>query len=287
LAGGHWVWSAALRYLYLTLMLAVWLCLRHGPALLVAVLRLFARQLAFWLIAGGVGFGLFYTGICFAADHAPGWIIAATWQVTLLLTPLILLGFGVRVPLRGVAFSVVIVIGVLVVNIHRIAEGVPWVQVALGVLPVVVAAACYPFGNQLVNRARHAGGAAGVLLGADPAVAVLLLTLGAMPLFAALIVVIDPPPPSNGQLISTAAIAIVSGGLATSLFLHARNLSSDPIRIAAVDATQAGEVVFAMAAEIIFLGAAVPDFVTLGGLLVILAGLAGFVFGSRAVSMQS
>jgi drug/metabolite transporter (DMT)-like permease len=282
LAGGHWAWSAALRYVDMAILLALWLSVRHGVSRLAAVLRLFRRQLGFWLLAGGIGYGVFYTGICYAANHAPGWIIAATWQVTILATPLVLRGFGVRVPLRGVAFAAVIVLGILILNAQRLASGIAFSQVLQGVLPVMIAALAYPIGNQLVNRARH-GGEAGAVL-ADPAAAVLLLTLGALPFFGGLLLLTTPPPPSGGQLMSTAIIAVVAGGFATTLFLHARNLSSDAWRIAAVDATQAGEVAFALLGEMLLLGAAAPDLFGVFGLAAVMGGLAGFIFRSKTAA---
>ena len=74
----------------------------------------------------------------------------------------------------------------------------------------------------------------------------------------------------------------MAGTLATPLSLYARNLSSDPLRIAAVDATQAGEVAFALCGEAVFLGAALPDLVGWLGLLAVTGGLAGFLLQSTA-----
>ncbi len=69
---------------------------------------------------------------------------------------------------------------------------------------------------------------------------------------------------------------MLAGGVATTLFLHVRNLSNDPLRIAAVDAAQAGEVGFALLGEMLFLGAPPPDAVGWAGLLAICGGLIGF-----------
>jgi hypothetical protein len=65
-------------------LLVGWTLLRRGPRGLGAVLRLFCRRLGRFLLASGVGFGLFYLGPCYAATHAPGWVVAATWQATIL-----------------------------------------------------------------------------------------------------------------------------------------------------------------------------------------------------------
>jgi drug/metabolite transporter (DMT)-like permease len=281
LGGGHWVWSAALRYVDMALLLGGWLLVRRGPRYLASVLRLFRQRLRFWLVAGGVGFGVFYASVCFAADHAPGWIVAATWQVTILATPFVLRAFGARVPLRGLVFLALIFLGIVILNAQRIAEGVGLPQILAGVLPLLVAAVAYPVGNQLLNRARHDGGDGAEMLG-DPIAAVLLLTLGALPLFAALVLATRPPPPSAGQIIATAVVALVAGCLATTLFLYARNLSNDPYRIAAVDATQSGEVGFALLGEMLWLGAPPPDLLGWIGLAAVVGGLVGFTFKSRS-----
>ncbi len=281
LGGGHWVWSASLRYFDTAVLLSGWLLFRRGPRYLAAVLRLFRQRLRFWLVAGGIGFGVFYACCCFAADHAPDWIIAATWQVTILATPFVLRAFGARVPLRGLVFLGLIFLGILILNAQRIMSGVAAPQILAGVLPILVAAVAYPVGNQLLNRAKHAGDEAAAML-ADPMAAVLLLTLGALPVFAALILVSMPPPPSRGQFAATAVIALIAGCFATTLFLHARNLSNDPFRIAAVDATQAGEVGFALLGEMLLLGVAPPDLLSCAGLVAVVAGLIGFTFQSRA-----
>lgn len=279
--GGHWAWSAALRYVDMAVLLAAWVAARRGPGHLATVVREFFRRLRFWLGTGGIGFGVFYAGCCFAADHAPGWIVAATWQITILVSPLVLRGFGLAVPLRGVAFLALTFVGIAAVNAQRMAEGVTAEQILFGVVPVLVAAIAYPVGNQLLNRARHQSGAQAALL-ADPAVAVLLPTLGSLPFFALLLLVTAPPPPSSGQVAATAVVALFAGCFATALFLHARNLSNDPYRIAAVDATQAGEVGFALIGEMLLLGAPLPGLWGWLGLAATTAGLIGFTFGRKA-----
>ncbi|MEJ1975713.1 MAG: multidrug resistance efflux transporter family protein [Acetobacteraceae bacterium] len=68
------------------------------------------------------------------------------------------------------------------------------------------------------------------------------MTLGALPVLLAAVLVVGPPPPSSGQVISTGLVALIAGCGATTVFLHARNATTDAYRIAAVDATQGAEV---------------------------------------------
>lgn len=280
LAHGPWVWSAVLRYLDTAVLLGGWLLVRRGPRYLGQVLGVFRARLPFWLLAGTVGCGVFYAGCCYAADHAPGWIVAATWQSTILASPLVLRAFGARVPLRGVAFMGLIFAGIVGLNARRLAGGVPAEQILTGVVPILLAAVAYPTGNQLLHRARHADARSSATL-ADPIAAVLLMTLGSLPAFAALVLAVRPPPPGAEQVVATAIVALFAGCLATTLFLYTRNLSRDPWRIAAVDATQAGEVGFALLGEVVLLGAPLPDLASWAGLLAVVGGLVGFTLRGK------
>ena len=61
--------------------------------------------------------------------------------------------------------------------------------------------------------------------------------------------------------------------IATSLFLYVRSLANTPAKLIAVDASQSGEVFFALLGEIIFLNAAFPNFIGSIGILVTIIGL--------------
>ncbi|MCS6825500.1 MAG: multidrug resistance efflux transporter family protein [Caldilinea sp.] len=262
LEGGHWVWTASLRYLWMTLFLVIGPILIGRGRLLFDALRLLYRYWRFWVVAGTVGFGVFYAGIAFAASYAPGWVVATTWQITVLASPLVLLLYGRRVPLRGVVFTVLIFVGVLLVNLGEM-NAAGWREVVLGGLPVLIAAFAYPLGLQLVWEARS-GGHTRIPHIVDPVLGdsfarVLLLTLGSLPFWLMVILVTQPPPPSAGQWMNTALVALLSGVVATSLFVYARHQARNAYELAAVDATQAAEVLFALAGEMLLLGTAFPS----------------------------
>ena len=119
LAGGHWVWSASLRFGYMLVFLSLLLLATRGRKAIVEVLQVFRQYWRFWMLAGGVGFGIFYSMITFSASYAPGWIIATTWQLTILATPVVLRFFGRKVPASGLFFSLIIFAGILLVNIEH------------------------------------------------------------------------------------------------------------------------------------------------------------------------
>lgn len=155
LSGGHWMWSAVLRYLHMFWILVLWLLLRHGPKYLAEVFAVFRSHLFFWITAGSVGFGVFYGALCFAADHAPGWIVAATWQITILATPVVLWAFNRRVPYVGVLFTAIIFVGILLVHAEQAAHTPNVREAFVGALFVLLAAFAYPTGNQMLHTARH------------------------------------------------------------------------------------------------------------------------------------
>jgi drug/metabolite transporter (DMT)-like permease len=280
LQGGHWAWTSSLRFGFMLIFLVVILLVTQGKKALAEVKDVFIQHWRFWILAGSIGFGVFYSLITFSSQYAAGWIVATTWQTTILASPLVLVFFGRRVPTKGLLFTGIIFAGILLVNIeHATLTGLR--EVLLSALPILVAAFAYPIGNQLVWEAR---------LGHHPRIPkidhpilengfarVLLLTLGSIPFWTALLLFTSPPAPSSGQLLSTALVALLSGVIATTLFLYARHLCKQPYEIAAVDATQSMEVVFSLLGEILFLGGAVPGALGLAGVGLTILGLAAYM----------
>jgi hypothetical protein len=70
--------------------LSALIALKDGVKTLVGLVALFTDHWKFWCVAGGIGFGGFYAFLCFGADHAPGWIIAATFQFTAVASLIVL-----------------------------------------------------------------------------------------------------------------------------------------------------------------------------------------------------
>ena len=161
-AGGHWFWSASLRYVFMLLIITAVITMQHGFGRIKALMRIFLQHWGFWCITGSIGFGLFYTGICYAADHVAGWVVAATFMFTVVASLLVLLAFGQRFDKKFIVYAVIVFIGVALVNISEglhaaaITDTVPMSDMLLyGALPALIAAFSYPIGNQLVWQASH------------------------------------------------------------------------------------------------------------------------------------
>jgi drug/metabolite transporter (DMT)-like permease len=244
------------------------------------IITIFIRNTKFWLVAGSIGFGIFYSLLCYAADHAPGWVVAGTWQFTVIATPIVLLLFKEKVPRYGVFFSFLIFIGILLIQFYNKGSELSVRHIIYGVIPIVIAAFAYPVGNQLLNFAKHGNHSLISHIDSpilkDSPTCVLLMTMGSIPFWVLLLVIVAPPPPLKNQLISTGIVAISSGIIATSIFYKARNASKSPYIISAVDATQSGEVIFSLAGEILLLNGALPNLTGGIGIIIILVGIIGY-----------
>ncbi len=249
LEGGHWYWSAALRYAYMIAFLGAGLRACKGDEYFGRILSEFKRNALFWVVSGTIGFGGFYALICFAADYKI-WIYAA-----------------------------VVFCGVFLVNISQV-ETANITTLLLGASPVLVAAFLYPLGNQLVWEAKQ--GRKGlpeldVALLDNAFAKVFLLSIGSVPFWLLLYPFTSATIPTQGQFINVALVALFSGVIATSLFLSARNGADNASKLAAVDATQSSEVIFALAGETLLLQASLPNATAGLGILIACAGLIAFV----------
>lgn len=262
LQGGHWLWTASLRYFFMLAFLLLWFLATGKNRLLQELLHLYCRNWRFWTLAGTIGFGFFYALITYSASYSPAWVIATTWQTTILATPIVLVGFGKRVPRSALVFSLLIFAGVVLVNVSQ--AGTASVGVILmGTIPVLLAAFCYPLGNQLVWEVQNVSHRFLPRIDSPalnrPFAKVLLLTLGSLPFWLVMLGILRPAAPAASQVLQTAIVALFSGIIATGLFLYARQIATNSYELSAVDATQASEVIFALIGEVLFLQAVAPN----------------------------
>lgn len=75
------MWSAALRFFFMLPPLLFLVFLRGNLGMLWIEIKKHPKE---WIVWSTVGFGLFYTPFCFAQSYGPGWLIAGTWQITII-----------------------------------------------------------------------------------------------------------------------------------------------------------------------------------------------------------
>ena len=278
LDGGSWMWSASLRYYFMLLFLLVIVGARKNPGAVFRELKQSPRQ---WLIWSMVGFGLFYAPLTFSASFAPGWLIAGTWQITIisgsLLAPLFqekvkgtdgqLHTRRGRIPWTGLTYSVLIVIGVFVIQLAH-SSVLPISELLLCILSMVIASFAYPLGNRKMMEV------CGNRL--DAYQRVLGMTIASMPVWLLLSVIASftHGPPSVSQIRNTAFVAVTAGVAATVLFFTATNLVKDDMeKLGSVEATQSLAVLFAVAGEALLLSESLPTPLSWMGISLIVIGM--------------
>lgn len=267
LSGGSWLWSASLRYLFSFPMLAV-LVWRKGE--LTGVLSGIKKAPLTWLIWSTVGFGLFYGPLSLASIYGESWFVAATWQITilagLLLTPL----FGQRVPGKQLLMTLVILLGIILIQIPYFGSGLGSGVVRASLL-ILLAAFAYPLGNRkmMVQCKQDQLSTTQRVFG---------MTLMSMPFWLLLSVFagVGAGLPSGGQILQSLIVAVFSGVVATLLFFEATNLvKHNHKQLAVVEATQAGEVLFTLLGGCLFLGDRLPSLLGFLGIAIVTIGIIG------------
>jgi hypothetical protein len=277
LSGGSWIWSATLRYFYMVPFLLGIVVLRKN---LMPLLNEMRKQPLKWLLWSFVGFGLFYAPLCFASAYSPGWLIAGTWQVTIisgaLLAPLFFETIYTRngpiqvrgkIPYRGLSMSMIILIGIFLMQMEYI-KHLPFENLLLGVVPILIASFAYPLGNRKMMDVCE-----GRL---DAYQRVLGMTLASLPFWFLLSLygLFTEGMPSIAQNVQSLLVALFSGVMATVLFFKATDLVRGNMqKLAAVEATQSLEVVFALAGEVLFLSISLPSLVSWIGIFVVIFGM--------------
>lgn len=276
--GGHWIWSSSLRFYFMLPLL--WLILLRGGK----YRRVFAsirKDPLPWLLWSTVGFGVFYSFICIAASGGPSWLTASAWQLTIvagvLLSPLFYadraLGIRQGIPLGQLLVSALVLAGVFTVQAGMGAGaagdgGAADPAAYLGLFFVVVAAFAYPLGNRkMMELVGSSLGTAERVFG---------MTLCSMPFWGILSLsgIALGIVPGRTQVLQTLVVALSSGIVATLLFFKATTLvKSDVRKLAVVESTQAGEVVFSLLGGVLVFGDRSPSALAMAGLAIVIVGI--------------
>ena len=153
LSGGSWLWSASLRYFFMVPFLIAIVAYRKG---LGQTKKEMITKPAPFFIWSVVAFVLFYAPLTYAAAYSPGWLLAGTWQLTIvagvLLAPLFTIivktnagkqKIRQKIPAISLCISLIILVGVVLIQIPH-AQSVDIRTLWLGIIPVSHRRICIP-----------------------------------------------------------------------------------------------------------------------------------------------
>ncbi|MED4239826.1 multidrug resistance efflux transporter family protein [Priestia megaterium] len=276
-SGTSWAWTASLRFLLaLPILLILVLVQKKFTPLWMEMKKHPFAWLA-WGTLAGIGF---YSLLSFSSLFGPSWLIAGTWQVTILAGALISPLFYVtiqtadgnkkvrgNIPLKTLGISTFILAGVILMQVKE-AENITLSQFVLGFLPVVMAAFLYPLGNRKMMEVCK-----GKL---DTFQRVLGMAIGSIPLsiIYAIYGFYTTGMPTAPQFSQAFILAMSSGVIATMTFFHATDLAKENLALlGAVEATQSGSMIFTVLGEVFLLNGRMPTGIALAGMMIIVIGM--------------
>ena len=126
-------------------------------------------------------------------------------------------------------------------------------ETVLCVVPVLIAAFAYPLGNRKMMQVCKGIRCISASSRYDISKLTILVLLSGYEVSTGGL-------PSSSQVFQCFIVAVSSGLIATVLFFFATDVKDDPQKLATVEATQSGEVLFALVGELILLSAPIPSF---------------------------
>jgi drug/metabolite transporter (DMT)-like permease len=233
-----------------------------------------------WFIWSTIGFGLFYAPLTYASVYGASWLVSGTWQITIicgaLLSPLFFKNVETengtvkvrnKIPRKALLISSIILIGIFLMQLEK-SKDVSYSEVLIGIIPVVIAAFSYPLGNRKMievcdNKFTTLQRVFGMTLCSMP----FWIIISAFALMTAGL-------PSGGQVIQSFIVAVSSGVIATILFFKATDIVGDSTRkLAIIESTQSGEVIFTLLGGVLVFHNKIPTFVSMIGIELVVIGI--------------
>lgn len=267
LGGGSWVWSASIRFFFMLPMLFILVGWKRN---IVPVFKHIKKHTTKWIIWSTVGFGFFYAPLTFASIYAPGWLVAATFQLNIVAGSLLVPFINKKnrsIPVQSVVISLIIIVGVFLMQIEH-ANNVPVTGVVLTILPLIISAIAYPLGNRKMMQLVD-----GEL---NTIQRILGMTIASMPFWIILSIygAFSYGVPTGSQVTQTFVVAVFSGIVATILFFYATELvRENNNKLAGGEATSSVQVIYTLIGEIIFLSALIPTVTSFIGMAFVIFGI--------------
>ncbi|MDU6039554.1 MAG: multidrug resistance efflux transporter family protein [Clostridium butyricum] len=277
LSGGSWYLSSSLRYIFMLPMLLIIMISKRQLKEVIIDIR---KKPLSWLLWSTIGFGFFYAPLSFASSYGASWLVAGTWQLTIvaggLMSPLFfkiiktekgIVKIRNKIPKKSLLISLLILVGIALMYIEE-ATDISLLNTMLVIIPVIIAAFSYPLGNRKMMEICDSN--------INTIQRVFGMTLCSMPfwIIISLLGISNSGLPGKSQLIQSFIVAVFSGIIATILFFKATDIVKDNSHnIAIIESTQAGEVVFTLLGGILLFHDTIPTTLSLIGLIIVVLGM--------------
>ena len=149
LSGGSWYWSSSLRYIFMLPMLLIIMISKRQLKEVIIDIR---KKPLSWLLWSTIGFGFFYAPLSFASSYGASWLVAGTWQLTIvaggLMSPLFfkiiktekgIVKIRNKIPKKSLLISLLILVGIALMYIEE-ATDISLLNTMLVIIPVIISA---------------------------------------------------------------------------------------------------------------------------------------------------
>lgn len=277
ISGGSWLWSSSLRYIFMLPILFIIMIVKNQ---LHEVIDDIKKKPFEWILWSTIGFGLFYAPLSFASSYGSSWMVAGTWQITIiagaLMSPLFyttienstgLYKVRNKIPKNFLLISSIILLGIFLMHFSEIKSEANLSSI-LSIIPVVIAAFAYPLGNRkMIEVCENKFTTFQRVFG---------MTLCSMPFWIIISAsgLLSVGLPSKGQVIQSLIVSVFSGIIATILFFKATDIvSKNSNELAVIESIQSGEVVFTVIGGFVFFNSTLPSTISLIGLILVILGM--------------
>jgi drug/metabolite transporter (DMT)-like permease len=267
-SGGSWLWSSSLRYIFMLPILLIIMIIKNQ---LFDVLKDIMKNPIEWITWSTIGFGLFYAPLSFASAYGASWLVAGT-----LMSPLFfksietkngIIKIRNKIPKKSLLMSSIILLGIFLMQFEE-GKNIPVLKTLIGIIPVILAAFAYPLGNRKMmeiceNRFTTFQRVFG-------------MTLCSMPFWIIISIsgIFYVGLPSKGQVLQSLIVAVFSGVIATILFFKSTDIVSHDIhKLAVIESTQSGEVIFTLLGGVFIFHDKTPTLIGLIGIILVVIGM--------------
>ena len=277
ISGGSWLWSSSLRYIFMLPILLIIMIIKKQ---LLDVLNDITKNPIQWITWSTIGFGLFYAPLSFASAYGASWLVAGTWQITIiagaLMSPLFfksieskngIIKIRNKLPKKSLLISSIIFLGIFLMLFEE-GKNISGLKTFVGIIPVILAAFAYPLGNRkMMESCGNRFTTFQRVFGMTPC---------SMPFWIIISIsgILTVGLPSKGQVLHSLIVAVFSGIIATILFFKATNLVSNDIhKLAVIESTQSGEVIFTLLGGVFLFHDKIPTIIGFIGIIFVVIGM--------------
>lgn len=264
LTGGSFLWSASLRYIFSFPFLLIYVVYKKRTEKIHSII---SKDMLKWFIWSNIGFSLFYLPLTFASNYGTSWLVAATWQFTIVAGTLLSPLFNQKIHKKSLFCAILILIGVFVLQFDNITN-FKLSDIIYCLIPMIIAAINYPLGNRKIMHICPKE--------INTLERIYAMTLCSLPfwIICSIIAYTQYNLPDSNQILQSFMVSIFSALIATILFFYSTDLAKgDSKLLSLAESTIAGEVIFTLIGGIIFLNDPPPNIIGWIGIIIIVIGM--------------